>query len=1192
MISTPLVSIVVPAFNPRFFQKALQSALSQSYRPVEIIVCDDCRSDEIRDITQACVVPDGMSLRYVHNPQRLGFVGNLLKCLSEARGEFIKFLCDDDMLFNACIEMQVSALTDNDDANLVLGQRYFLDENDYRLPSRLENTALCDVSGLFKGGDLLVIFEGYPCNLLGGLSSALFRRQDVLEILPALAQEGHGFNALLDLALYVCLLRRGNLIALSHMLSVERIHPERLQRQQAFKDATVTEMKWLVEMLKQRGGEREPAQGWVRYIELSRAAEQPRVWSELPLGRSLGNRQAFMAQGVGVTSQSFAEFYVEWLGCRTLSQSQRRQLPDLVGGWRQRPKIVPIIIDEVGSRARLDMTLHSLSAQFYAPERVLVLSNNVAESSLNERVLSLPLQDDWVQQLNEVLSQQDGAQWFYLLRAGDRPVRTALLVMADRIVNASHAHCLYSDEGALREGESVDPVFKPDFNLSFMRSYPYVGRALAFRRESFLELGGFNALYGELAPHDLLWRLAESKGDVVLHIPEVLLESTFSYSQWLASAKVLENNQAVLAAHLTRLGVAYAIDSRQDSLINHVTYLQDDQPLVSIIILCRDQLAVLQRCLETLVETTAYRQYEVLIVNNGSQDAVFNAWLDGIRQLDSNRLRVLHAEFQPNISALYNHAAQNARGQYLLMLNPYAVVTQPHWLDAMLNEAQRPEVGVLGAKLLSPEGSVIQGGLLLGLGGTAGVAFYGESRQAPGYMQRLQIVHDLSAVSGDCLMIRASVFHGVGGLDEASLSQGLNHVDLCLRVRQSGYLVVWTPYACLALGAQPVLSDEPPLQELRKSEQDLFIRRWLPVLARDPAYNPNLNLGSGSFTLEPGVRTGWTPFSDRKLPSVLVLPINTSAVGHYRMSQPFIELEEAGRVVGKIAYHTPSLIEIERQSPDVIVLQGRYYEGPAEEIATFKNCFNARRIYELDDYVINVPHKNGHSRNMPADMESIVRRGISLCDRVVVSTQPLADALSSMHQDIRVVPNMLAQHFWLGLQSQRRASNKPRVGWGGGTSHTGDLEVIAEVVRTLADEVEWVFFGMCPPDLEPFVHEFHRGIGLAEYPAKLASLNLDLALAPLEQHIFNDCKSNLRLLEYGACGYPVICTDTLAYRGYLPCTRVVSNSTEEWLEAIRMHLADPDASYRMGDELREIVLRDYMLRGDNLQNWVHGWLDD
>jgi hypothetical protein len=222
----------------------------------------------------------------------------------------------------------------------------------------------------------------------------------------------------------------------------------------------------------------------------------------------------------------------------------------------------------------------------------------------------------------------------------------------------------------------------------------------------------------------------------------------------------------------------------------------------------------------------------------------------------------------------------------------------------------------------------------------------------------------------------------------------------------------------------------------------------------------------------------------------------------------------------------------------------------------------------------------------------MLREGIGLCDRVVVTTQALADVLSSMHSEIRVVPNMLPPEPWATLTSQRRTSKKPRVGWGGGTSHTGDLEIIADVVRELANEVEWVFFGMCPDALRPYIHEFHGTIDLQSYPYKLASLNLDLALAPLEFHIFNDCKSNLRLLEYGACGYPVICTDTRAYDGFLPCTKILSNSTEEWLQAIRMHLADPDASYRMGDQLREAVHRDFMLRGDNLLHWLWGWLPD
>jgi hypothetical protein len=431
----------------------------------------------------------------------------------------------------------------------------------------------------------------------------------------------------------------------------------------------------------------------------------------------------------------------------------------------------------------------------------------------------------------------------------------------------------------------------------------------------------------------------------------------------------------------------------------------------------------------------------------------------------------------------------------------------------------------------------------------------------------------------------------LGGLQSSGMRSTLNETDLCLRVRQAGYLVVWTPWAQLALGSQPAAEQQRQVQ-LQTEESPEFLQRWLPTLAHDPAYNPNLRLSGSFHGLEPGLKKGWSPYSSRFLPSVLAIPVNSTAVGHYRVAQPFTELQADGRIQGCLSYDLPSLIELERQSPDVIVVQCRYSEASIAQVSTLKTYSNARRIYELDDYVISVPTKNGHMRNMPSDMAGMVRLGTSLCDRVVVSTPALADALSGMHHDIRVVPNMLAPHMWNGLRSERGTSTKPRVGWGGGTSHAGDLEIIAEVVRELANEVEWVFFGMCPEALRPYVHEFHPAVGLAAYPAKLASLNLDLALAPLEHHIFNDCKSNLRLLEYGACGYPVICSDTRAYQGYLPCTRVVSNSTAEWLDAIRMHLADPKASYAMGDDLFEVVMRDYMLRGDNLQHWVNGWLAD
>ena len=1193
----PLVSLVIPAFNPRFFERTLNSAVSQTYGQLEIIVCDDSRGSEIEAIVAAVVEQSGVAVRYVRNPRTLGMVGNLKACLEQAQGQLVKFLCDDDHLYAACVEQQAQEMV-REEVRLVLAQRLFWDADDIILPARLENTSLSPLSGLFKGDDLLGIFEKFPVNVLGGFTNALFRREDLVELLPALTQEGHCFVATLDFALFVCLMRRGNVAVSNNVLSAERLYPERLSAQQSMKDAVEVEREWILQMLKARSGESAPAPGWVRYIPLTKVDEAPRVWEELPLSRTLGTKQSRQEWCVGIDSWSFAELYAQWLECRVLTEGQRKLLPETLAGWSHQPRIVPIVIDRDGSRDGVERTLEALAAQDYLPELILVLSTACSEAELDGRVFRMPLQDDGLEQINALLPQLEGADWFYLLQAGDRPVVPALLIMAERIAHSAALTCLYSDEGSLRNGESAEPAFKPDFNLDLLRSYPYVGRALAFKRERFLALGGFAATFAELAPHDVLWRMVESDGtQVVGHVAEVLLQSPFDLSAWLAAPAVIEQNPRVLEAHLQRLGIAHEIRRGSSELLNRVDYHHVRRPLVSIIIVTKDQTAALQRCVETLLEKTAYSEYELLLVDNGSESHEARAWLDGMAQLGGERIRVLNYPQQGNAAALHNFAVGQARGEYVLLLNSFAVITQADWLDELLNHAQRPEVGVVGAKLFNPDGCVLHAGLILGLQGAVGLPFYGQSLHSDGYMFRLQAVHDLSAVGGDCLMVRKAVYESVAGLDEQALKQALNVVDLCLRIGQEGYLVVWTPYALLALGARPSVQATAEEEQLQLQEQETFYQRWLPRIARDPAFNVNLSLqgvGATSFSLEPGLRTGWSAFSRAQLPNVLAVPINASAIGHYRMSQPLIELEAANRAEGRICYGLPSIIDIERQAPDVIVLQGRYSQSAIDEIPPLKKFCHARRIFELDDYVIDVPHRNAHIRNMPnkQEMARMVRSAINLCDRVVVSTQPLANALSDMHHDIRVVPNMLARNLWTDLRSQRRTSKKPRVGWGGGTSHHGDLAVIADVVRELANEVDWVFFGMCPDDLRPYMHEFHGVIPLEVYPAKLASLNLDLALAPLEFHIFNDCKSNLRLLEYGACGYPVICTDTEAYRGYLPCTRVKTNSTDEWLQAIRMHLADPDASYRMGDELREIVLRDYVLRGDNLRYWENGWLAD
>jgi glycosyltransferase involved in cell wall biosynthesis len=376
------------------------------------------------------------------------------------------------------------------------------------------------------------------------------------------------------------------------------------------------------------------------------------------------------------------------------------------------------------------------------------------------------------------------------------------------------------------------------------------------------------------------------------------------------------------------------------------------------------------------------------------------------------------------------------------------------------------------------------------------------------------------------------------------------------------------------------------------AEEDAMYARWLPTLARDPAYNPGFSLQAEQGFKLADPQLAWRPLQAwRPLPSILAHPADLYGCGNYRVIQPFEAMREAALIDGALSVGLMHVTDLERYDPDVVVLQRQIGEERLEAMRRIKAFSRAFKVYELDDYLPNLPLKSVHRQHMPKDILKTLRRGLGYVDRFVVSTAALAEVFAGLHEDIRVIENRLPTHWWQGLQGRRRVSARPRVGWAGGVSHTGDLELIADVVKELANEVDWVFFGMCPDRLRPHVKEVHPGVQINRYPQALAGLNLDLALAPVEQNLFNECKSNLRLLEYGACGFPVVCSDVRCYQDGLPVTRV-KNRFRDWVEAIRMHIADLDATARAGDALREAVLGGWMLEGEHLHAWRNTWMPD
>lgn len=864
-----------------------------------------------------------------------------------------------------------------------------------------------------------------------------------------------------------------------------------------------------------------------------------------------------------------------WLAERLPTETENRLINQYLQERDGGPLIGIIVLDLDGQSQLLMQTLKSLIGErcLYATLKIVVLtsSGDAPSTSAGDKLHFVRLNDESLaSQINRVVSDSDFA-WFMLAHAGDEFTPSGLMVSGLELTANPECRAIYGDQLQRLPDGSLGGAFLPSVNLDLLLSFPLLmARHWIFRRDVFIAVGGFDSQFADALEFDVLTRLIEREGLVGLgHVSEPIL---------ITDAPVLRDNpdeRRVIERHLASRGyqaqILPGLPARYRIHYGHKT-----TPLVSIIIDTNVVLARLQRCLDSLLEKTRYSHYEILLADSGASDANTRDWLQSVAALGDTKLRVV---FCNEYAELQNRASKEARGDYLLLLSGESVIIREEWLDELLNHGQRPEVGVVGGKLLTEDGRIDQAGLLLGLRGPVARAFAGESMDAAGYLQRLQVDQNYSAVGDACLLVRADLFRQLGGLD--TTLNAYRGVDLCLRVRAAGYLVVWAAYA--------VLLSEDNHQQPDVAEQDRFYERYLPELARDPAYNRNLALSGAGFDLERDTGLTWRPLSWRPLPVVLAHPADLFGCGNYRVIRPFSALKEAGMIDGMMSMGLLQVPDLERFEPDIIVLQRQIGDERLEAIRRIKALSKAFKIYELDDYLPNLPMKSVHRKDMPKDVMRSLRKGLSYVDRFVVSTESLAESFSGLHDDIRVIENRLPVQWWKGLSSQRQRGRKPRVGWAGGSGHLGDLELIADVVRELKDEVEWVFFGLCPEKLRGYVHEVHAGIHIELYPAALAALDLDLALAPLEQNLFNECKSNLRLLEYGACGYPVICSDLRCYQGNLPVTRV-KNRFRDWVDAIRMHISDLDATAKQGDELKSIVLNDWMLEGASLQLWHSAWL--
>ena len=454
--------------------------------------------------------------------------------------------------------------------------------------------------------------------------------------------------------------------------------------------------------------------------------------------------------------------------------------------------------------------------------------------------------------LDEALAQAKGA-WTALLQAGDQLREHSLLLMAQAAAAHPEAKIIYPDDDQIdRQGQRSAHHFKPDWNYDFQLSSNYMGQATLISRTHLIAAGGYAGQAGTTAQaFDATLRCIEGlQAPHIVHVPHVLWHHAIASRPTLGNAHV-----QALEAHLDRTSSGAKAGLTKQGFLRVQHAVPTPAPLVSIVICTRNQFKLLQTCINSITRLTSYPRYEIIIVDNGSDET---RTLDYLAQLPAQdrRIRVIHDDSPFNYAALNNMAVGHAQGELVALLNNDIEVIHGDWLNDMVGHALRPEVGCVGAKLLYPDDTVQHVGVLVGPGKDAPdaiAAHYlrGIPRNAPGYANRAIVTVQLTAVTAACLVIRKATFLSVGGLDAEHLAVTYNDVDFCLRVGEVGLQNVLTPHALLyhhesvSRGRDASSKNKARfLPELAYMQQ-----RWASRLQNDPCYNPNLSHQKPDFLL-------------------------------------------------------------------------------------------------------------------------------------------------------------------------------------------------------------------------------------------------------------------------------------------------------------------------------------------------------
>ena len=424
------------------------------------------------------------------------------------------------------------------------------------------------------------------------------------------------------------------------------------------------------------------------------------------------------------------------------------------------------------------------------------------------------------------------------------------------INNHPDAEFIYSDEDKFVEkgGNRFNPYFKSDFSPDTLRANNYICHLSIFKKELMEKLGGFRSEYDGAQDYDIILRMSETTNNIY-HIPKILYhwrvhEQSTSLDGGAAKPYAYESGLRAIQDHINRLGLKGTVEHGKTLGTYKINYEIINNPKVSIIIPNKDYISTLKVCLDSIINHSTYKNYEIVVIeNNSEEEETFQYY----KEIDGkNNIRVIkYPEKGFNYSKIINYGVRNSEGEYIIQLNNDTEILSPNWIEDMLGYAQRSDVGAVGAKLYYPDYTIQHAGIIVGFGGVAGHVFKNLPSNSMGYFGKELLIQNLSAVTGACLMSSKKIYEEVGYMDE-DFAVAFNDVDFCLKIRETGKLIVFNPFAEIKHyeSKSRGYEDTPEKKKRFSAEMDRFRTKWKKILDDgDPYYNINLRLDADDCSI-------------------------------------------------------------------------------------------------------------------------------------------------------------------------------------------------------------------------------------------------------------------------------------------------------------------------------------------------------